>query len=121
MTRIVTALTVILAIAAAMHWQSLHMPAQKPVEKAEGMVRGRIPNGWTKLLSLTDDQKRQIRRIDGEGRAKLADLQDQILKLRQQVRRDQLAVLTQAQRELLTGTTPTTAKPTTPTTKTKDK
>lgn len=66
----------------------------------KGVKQGSLPANYSKL-GLTDDQKKKIRDIQGDYRAKIQDLEDQIKDLRKKERSAVEEVLTDAQKARL--------------------
>jgi len=62
--------------------------------------KGKLPIGWKKL-SLTAEQEKAIRKLDADAAAKIADLIKQLADLKQQVRVEQVKLLTDAQKKQL--------------------
>ena len=83
-------------------------PKDTPVK-----AKGQLPPNWGKL-SLDAEQKQTIYKIQGEYRAKIGPLEQQIKKLRQEEKKELEMVLTDAQkarlREILTGKAPADTK-----------
>lgn len=78
-------------------------------KKPTAPVRGQLPANW-RQLGLSKDQVRKIYTVQTEYRGKIADLQQQIAKLKTQERAELEKVLTPAQkerlREILAGKAP---------------
>src|SRR5262245_10883784 len=64
-------------------------------------LKGRIPLGWSKLLKLTDQQKKDIRAVDLKGQKDAAPLLEQVQAIRLKARQEMLRVLTLEQRKTL--------------------
>lgn len=63
-------------------------------------AKGQLPPGW-KDLNLSAEQKEKVYRVQMEYKAKMADLQSALKKLQAQQRQDEVAVLTEAQKDQL--------------------
>lgn len=70
------------------------------VAQEKGKAKGTLPQGWGKL-GLSEEQKTKIYDIQAKGKAKLEDLEKQIKDLKEKIHKDELAVLTDAQRKKL--------------------
>jgi hypothetical protein len=70
------------------------------VGQEKGKTRGQLPQGWAKL-GLSDEQKQKIYDVQAKAKAKIEDLQKQIDAAKDQQRKDELAVLTDAQKKKL--------------------
>jgi Spy/CpxP family protein refolding chaperone len=81
----------------------------KDKEPPAGKMRGQLPQNWGKL-SLTDEQKQKVYKVQGDYRPKIDALQRQISDLRDQERKELETVLTAAQkarlREIAAGKAP---------------
>ena len=64
-------------------------------------LKGRIPLGWSKLLKLTDQQRKDIRAIDVKAQKDVAPLLEQVQAIRLKARQEMLRVLTAEQRKTL--------------------
>jgi hypothetical protein len=71
--------------------------SQAPRESA-----GQMPSGWSEL-GLSNEQRTKIRAVDGEFKAKIAELERQLKELQAEQRRKMVAVLTSDQKERLRG------------------
>jgi hypothetical protein len=67
---------------------------------AKVVKQGALPPNYSKL-GLSDDQKKKIRQVQGEYRAKIQELEDQIKDLRKKERLAMEDVLTDTQRARL--------------------
>jgi len=63
-------------------------------------LKGALPSNWGKF-PLSDQQKQQIYKIQGDYHDKIAPLEKQIKMLKEQERRDMEAVLNDEQKKLL--------------------
>jgi Spy/CpxP family protein refolding chaperone len=66
----------------------------------KGKAKGQLPQGWAKL-GLSDEQKTKIYEVQAKHRAKIEDLEKQIKAARDQMYKDQVEVLTAAQKARL--------------------
>jgi len=73
---------------------------QDSKKDVKGVKQGALPTNYSKL-GLTDDQKKKVRDIQGDYRAKIQVLEDQIKDLRKKERLAVEDVLTDAQRARL--------------------
>lgn len=70
------------------------------VGQEKGKAKGQLPQGWTKL-GLSDEQKQKVYDIHAKHKAKIDDLEKQIQQVKEQQRKEELAVLTDAQKKKL--------------------
>lgn len=66
----------------------------------KGKAKGQLPQGWSKL-GLSDEQKQKVYDIQAKAKAKIDELEKQIANTKSQQRKDELAVLTEAQKKKL--------------------
>jgi Spy/CpxP family protein refolding chaperone len=66
----------------------------------KGKAKGQLPQGWAKL-GLSDEQKTKIYEVQAKHRAKIEELEKQIKAVREQMYKDQVDVLTDAQKARL--------------------
>ncbi len=69
-------------------------------DSTSGRVRGQLPANY-RQLGLTDDQKKQIYKVQSDFGAKIDDLEAQVKKLRHEEKQAMEKVLTDAQRQRL--------------------
>jgi Spy/CpxP family protein refolding chaperone len=70
------------------------------VGQDKAKARGQLPQGWAKL-GLSDEQKQKVYEVQNKFKAKIEDLQKQIEQAREQQRKEELAILTDAQKKKL--------------------
>lgn len=70
------------------------------VGQEKGKARGQLPQGWSKL-GLSDEQKQKVYEVQNKFKAKIDDLEKQIQQAKDQQRKEELAVLTDAQKKKL--------------------
>jgi Spy/CpxP family protein refolding chaperone len=70
------------------------------VGQEKGKAKGQLPSGWSKL-GLSDEQKQKVYEIQAKYKAKIEDLEKQIKEAKDHQRKDELAVLTDAQKKKL--------------------
>lgn len=70
------------------------------IGQEKGKAKGQLPPGWSKL-GLSDEQKQKIYDIQAKHKTKIDDLEKQIKDAKDQLRKDELAVLTEAQKKKL--------------------
>jgi hypothetical protein len=59
-----------------------------------------LPTGWTKL-GLSSEQKDKVTKIKNEAAQKVKDLQAQIAAVKEKAQEEELAILTESQKQLL--------------------
>lgn len=69
-------------------------------KKDTGKIKGQLPQGWSKL-NLTAAQKEDVYKLNREYADKIDKLNDEIAKLREELARKRVAVLTDEQRKKL--------------------
>lgn len=64
-------------------------------------VKGQVPDGWSKALSLSEEQATKIRSVDASFRTKIQALQEQIDALKTQSRQEMVKLLSDEQKTKL--------------------
>lgn len=70
------------------------------VGQEKGKAKGQLPQGWSKL-GLSDEQKQKVYDIHAKYKAKIDEYEAKIKEAKDQQRKDELAVLTDAQKKKL--------------------
>lgn len=70
------------------------------VGQEKGKAKGQLPQGWSKL-GLSDEQKQKVYEIQTKYKAKIEDLEKQIQAAKDQQRKEELGVLSDAQKKKL--------------------
>src|SRR5260370_147135 len=68
-------------------------------KKEKDKIKGKIPTGWTKLLSLSNAQKDKLLTISVDYQTKIHALKKQMDELKDQEKSEQFKVLTKEQQE----------------------
>jgi hypothetical protein len=77
--------------------------SQEKKDKAPAKIKGTLPDGW-KDLGLTAAQREDVYRLNAEAKEKIDKLQEEISRVKADLTKKRLAVLTEEQRKKLRDT-----------------
>jgi Spy/CpxP family protein refolding chaperone len=77
--------------------------SQEKKDKAPAKIKGQLPQGWGEL-GLTAVQKEEVYKLNAEYKEKVDSLENEIKKVRAELVKKRLAVLTDEQRKKLRDT-----------------